>query len=569
MAYVTPADVGVSDNWQDHMNRSSAEPGTDYGTAYGTNLRAPESGVVIGVDRDPGGPAGRRLTLLLDDGRVVDWIHLSEIWVNVGDRFSRGQTGLALSGASRYGVNWPDDMGPHVHVTLRADRGRPFADTLNFEDYVGGGSGGWSDQDKQDFLDSLGYDTGAPGWGAKCEAATNDLQSKTGLKPDGDFGPATNGVAQTIKAGRNDTSRPTREIQTALKAAKFDPGAIDDSWGNKTSFAEYRWQLSAGLTADAIHGPASDARMFPATPTLAAHQRQADGDGVKGRTDATKSAAQIAFLDPNDVGDFDGWKRGEKVDGEDRWVRGAHTGAWFWLGGLSPRTVDGLTEVKAGTTPVTPVPATPKFPQPTAPTYPGATRCAHSPSSEPRNGQKVKWFIVHHRGDKNLPSAAQWWDADMRDRGDQGVSPTWAVSSDGSVAEMVPPDDFRPWASGKADFNAVAVETQNTSGAPAWGISDASHEAIAQLAAWSAKRYGFPIDRDHVFGDREITAKTGIQTRSTECPGPSMDLDRIVKRAQEIATPKPDPEPTTDLSGIAKLLQQILDLLKRIFGGGK
>lgn len=47
----------------------------------------------------------------------------------------------------------------------------------------------------------------------------------------------------------------------------------------------------------------------------------------------------------NTVADFDGWKHGEPVSGETRWVRGAHSKNWFSLLYLEPQNVDGLTDL--------------------------------------------------------------------------------------------------------------------------------------------------------------------------------------------------------------------------------
>lgn len=132
MTYCTPADVGVSDDWQDHLNRDSAEPGTDYKTAYGTDLRAPFGGTVIEVDHSNAGPEGRRLSFLLDNGEVIDWIHLARILIPLGGRIEWGMTGVALSGASGRGRDWW--YGSHLHVTRRIRRGLPFRQTANFED---------------------------------------------------------------------------------------------------------------------------------------------------------------------------------------------------------------------------------------------------------------------------------------------------------------------------------------------------------------------------------------------------------------------------------------------------
>ena len=98
---------------------------------------------------------GRYITLDLDDGRRVRYLHLSR-YANAfgGSRVGRGQI-IAYSGASGYGSEYfgatgtagipANTGGPHVHVTLWAGHyyrfGRyPLEPTLDFERYVGGGS---------------------------------------------------------------------------------------------------------------------------------------------------------------------------------------------------------------------------------------------------------------------------------------------------------------------------------------------------------------------------------------------------------------------------------------------
>lgn len=175
--------------------------------------------------------------------------------------------------------------------------------------------------------------------------------------------------------------------------------------------------------------------------------------------------------------------------------------------------------------------------------YPNAARAGVSPNRSPRQG-KVKLFIVHHYAGTQDPESA--WRRFMS-ANDRTVSPNYQVNADGSVFEVVPPDDFRAWTTGVIDHQAVTCETQNTSGAPTWGISRESHEAIAHLIAWASQRYGFPIQRGRVadgnvvtipgvVGHRETPA--GRQT-STACPGPSMNLDWLVERARQIASGSP------------------------------
>ena len=175
--------------------------------------------------------------------------------------------------------------------------------------------------------------------------------------------------------------------------------------------------------------------------------------------------------------------------------------------------------------------------------YPGAAWAGVSPNRSARTGE-VKLFIVHHYAGTQRPDAAR---ARFMAANDRSVSPNYQVNADGSTFEIVPPDRYRAWTTGAIDHQAVTCETQNTSGAPSWGVSRASHEAIAALIAWASKRYGFPIQRGRVadgnvvtvpgvVGHRETPA--GRQT-STACPGPSMDLDWLVNRAREIASGQP------------------------------
>ena len=170
---------------------------------------------------------------------------------------------------------------------------------------LAGKAGAMNAASKQSFLDSLGYSTGAPGWGAKCEAATKDFQKKVGLTADGIFGPNTEKVAKIIIGGGNYTKRPVKDIQTRLKALGFNPGTIDGQWGNKTSLATYLFQKANKLTADAQYGDMTDKKAFPPAPPKPAPKPEAP----VGRNDTDRKNSDIQkFLKTKgyDVGDIDG-----------------------------------------------------------------------------------------------------------------------------------------------------------------------------------------------------------------------------------------------------------------------
>ena len=105
MPYALPAgDVPVSDTWQGHKNRNppSSEPGTDYACAYGTILVAAASGTIADLKTSNGSATGRYVTIDLDDGRRTRYLHMSEIWVGVGQRVNQGDH-VGKSGASANG----------------------------------------------------------------------------------------------------------------------------------------------------------------------------------------------------------------------------------------------------------------------------------------------------------------------------------------------------------------------------------------------------------------------------------------------------------------------------------
>lgn len=298
-----------------------------------------------------------------------------------------------------------------------------------------------------------------------------------------------------------------------------------------------------------------------APTTLQPNQRQADGDGVRGRKSPSTSSEQVTFLEPNDVSDFDGWATGEAVQGESRWIRGKYTGAWFWLGGFTQKNVDGLPQVNSTTPPVVTPPTKPKDTVDDA-SVPGTFTGQWSDNCEERTGNPGDYFIVHHAAD---PREASVQLQRFMNPNDRDVSCTWFMGKDGTAYKVVRPSK-RQWTTGRIiDQKALTVETQNTTGAPSWGISDESHEGIAKLVAWWHKTYGGKIDREHVLGHSEARAKLDPSIPATACPGPSMDLDRIVKCALELVDP-PVVTPPDTIPVDRSWLQSIFDKLKSLLG---
>ena len=77
---------------------------------------------------------------------------------------------------------------------------------------------------------------------------------------------------------------------------------------------------------------------------------------------------------------------------------------------------------------------------------------------------------------------------------------------------------------------SIGLEHVNSSGAPSWGVSDATLRNSARLIADICKRYNLPINRNTIKLHREVT--------STACPG-GLDIGKLIRYAQEAAGQKP------------------------------
>ena len=92
--------------------------------------------------------------------------------------------------------------------------------------------------------------------------------------------------------------------------------------------------------------------------SLAANQRKSGSLPVNRRLDPNTSRPPIdPELAPNTVADFNGWIRGESVNGNNVWFRGAHSGNWFWSGGFTSQSTAGLTDLNPAPAPA-PAPST-------------------------------------------------------------------------------------------------------------------------------------------------------------------------------------------------------------------
>lgn len=316
------------------------------------------------------------------------------------------------------------------------------------------------------------------------------------------------------------------------------------------------------------------------------------------RSAANTSSNMVGALNAGARVEFANWVRGEKVADAvattDLWYR--HADGWFaWAGAFAQVTTDGLTEWVAPAPPTpeppTPVPPTPEpTPEPSGrkpvsettpnwdmsapaanPVYPRPTPAASGvvlPDTITErveavsvNGytvgrpEKPNHIVLHHAASDSLSGVINTL------RGASGAPTASYAVKDTELVSMVDEADS-PWTNGRWTSNmySVTFEMCNAGGSSASGWqapSAATMETTAWAMARAAQRWGIKLPLEHginVFGHKEVS-KT-----ATSCPG-ALDVDAVVKRANEIITeypvPSPEPTPSADFEAIAKLHDQL------------
>ena len=130
MAYVYPTNTSnVSDSFNDHVNRRSVNPGTDYTSGMGSPVFSVADGRIQVADTSPAGGGGRCMNIAHDDGTGADYLHLSRLVV-LGGRVSKGQL-IAYTGAS--GFNDDRYYGAHLHLSFRRNHSASFSNVGNVD----------------------------------------------------------------------------------------------------------------------------------------------------------------------------------------------------------------------------------------------------------------------------------------------------------------------------------------------------------------------------------------------------------------------------------------------------
>jgi murein DD-endopeptidase MepM/ murein hydrolase activator NlpD len=138
MSWIRPVEGRVTSSYQAHKDRnpSSKNPGTDYGVATGTPVKAVADGTITGTVETFRGAGGRMVFISLPGGHNADYLHLSRIDVKPGQVVKQGDV-LGLSGGS--GLGSETGYAPHLHLSIRRG-GSPTMGigNIDFEALVGG-----------------------------------------------------------------------------------------------------------------------------------------------------------------------------------------------------------------------------------------------------------------------------------------------------------------------------------------------------------------------------------------------------------------------------------------------
>lgn len=161
--------------------------------------------------------------------------------------------------------------------------------------------------------------------------------------------------------------------------------------------------------------------------------------------------------------------------------------------------------------------------------------------------KKIDMFIVHHAATPSLQAVKNIFAM----TGGRGTSAQYIVCDDQIISAV--PEEWRAWTGGgkrdgalydgsTLDQRAITVETVNSGVAKdGWPISAKSFESLARLIEDCSRRYGFPLDRNHVIGHGEMLTRFRAGF-ATACPG-GISVDALVRRAQQIRNGQSKPDP--------------------------
>jgi hypothetical protein len=321
MGYIWPVNANISQDFganpNNGFNPAGGHTGRDFAVQPGTPVHAIANGTVVAVGQLPepyssnawwieGQWAGN--VVVIDHGPLVSiYAHLSDWYVNVGDTVVQGQV-ICASGASG-GAS----TGPHLHFEVMPD--------------------GW------DFANGT-YGRVNPS--LYCNGFAEDVAP---VAPS-----ALQGFQRIV--GQYGVNKRSAASSTASVVDNFPAGVLLDFGGfvhGESSNGTDIWfvgKYSGGYFSASAFDDASTnglADLTPA-PVLNANQRLSAAP-AKQRNAPSRTGALLKTFDAGVVLDFKGFVHGENVSGNDVWFVGSYSDTYFWSGGFTDSSTNGLSDI--------------------------------------------------------------------------------------------------------------------------------------------------------------------------------------------------------------------------------
>lgn len=260
---------------------------------------------------------------------------------------------------------------------------------------------------------------------------------------------------------------------------------------------------------------------------------------VNQRSGPSRSAAVVKLWDADTILDFKGWVQGEMVDGHDVWFVGAYSDTYFWSGGFTDTTVNGLSNLAPKPAPAPapkPTPAPTPVPQPSIPPYtftPAFEWVEVIPAARP-NFQGGNFpaapthAVIHQFGTPGVDTLTSVINTFTNPKMERVASSHFVVSGK-RVIQMVNLDD-RAYHAGSVGNNYIGIETDP--------VQDADTIASTKkLLAALNKKYGYTLT---LIRHKDVTGN------ATSC-GTLIDLEKYKVEAPVPApVPVPTPSPITE-----------------------
>lgn len=167
-----------------------------------------------------------------------------------------------------------------------------------------------------------------------------------------------------------------------------------------------------------------------------------------------------------------------------------------------------------------------------APECPPTVSCTYVPaspsnsqvSSRPSNGLRIDTIVLHDT-ESSYASAIAAFQV-------PGAAANYVMrSADGAVTQMVPTKDIAFHAGNySTNLHSVGIEHEGFAAQGGSWYTEAQYQATADLVAYLARRYGVPLDRQHIVGHDNVAGPNSALVAGMHWdPGPSWDWEHFMR----------------------------------------